>query len=764
MFDLSLSQSYIAALTGNENTICDWRLFHDKDKKYPALKLRGRLSDLAETLKQYNINGYGVCININAFKDTATKNLSDIDFIRTHVVDLDDVLTSQASYQAATTSDLPPHFAVQTSTGKFHLYWLVKPYTGNDFYKEQQEKFLTLYGGDSKIIDATRVLRVPGFYHNKKEPHLVTCWKISDRERYDFAEIQKFLADINVVNRIGKRKELGDSSKAAPSLPWLTFALNMIDPNNLSYGEWLATSAAFKQAGWSLTNENNLFDLWQVWCARYESNDVSENLTLWKSLKDTQCGWSHFQRVTNVQAYYNNNPVNPPNFSSPEPVKTEIQTEENNLIDAEILDTFGKKEWFKNCIFIESEGKIFTGTGRFMNQTQFNGKYGGKEFCLKPAGGKLTDDAWKAALRSTDWVIPKVDHVRFLPQKPSFSIILDDLGRKGLNVYIPAKIKTAEGDVTPWIMYLHKIFNTENDVKIFNDYVAHCIKYPGWKIPWAILLQSAKGIGKQMIGDVLKRSIGEMYTYQPDAEELVTGVSQFNGWMSNKILIIVDEVRVGDRNDLMNGLKTIITDRRIAVERKGIDQQMEDNVANWVFFSNHKDAFPIDENERRYCIFYSCLQSAQQIVDAGLNKEYFDSMYHWLEMEDGYKKIANWYLKYPIEKGSLSHRAPETSSYQEVLRIGRSPLRVILDDKIEGGERGFRAGFVSLPMFMKAVAESNIRTKPAEHTLRAIIEQKGYVELGKTKGPVVGEDLTHPSVIYGLKGLSVDMYESSQNT
>ena len=156
------------------------------------------------------------------------------------------------------------------------------------------------------------------------------------------------------------------------------------------------------------------------------------------------------------------------------------------------------------------------------------------------------------------------------------------------------------------------------------------------------------------------------------------------------------------------------------------------------------------------------MQTAEAIKNAGLTKEYFDKMYYWLEREDGYKKLAHYYQNYPLEKGNLSHRAPQTSSYAEVLRIGRSPLRVILDEKIEAGERGFRAGYVSFTMFQKAVADSSMRSKPAEHTLRNIIEQRGFVELGRTKDPVPGEDLTHPSWIFGLKGLKVEDYERSQ--
>ena len=762
--DLNLTRAFITSLTGSPDTVCDWRVINDRNKGEQGINLRGSLATLAKTLIDYNERFYGVFMTVNAMKPDGPRTLENVDFIRAQVADIDDVLTAQDSYNRAVSSATPPHFAVQSSQGKFHLYWLVEPYQGNDFYTQQQRKLAQFYNGDSNVIDATRVLRVPGFLHCKSTPQLVTCWGISNNPRYTHQQIADSLANVNIVERIGNRYQLGEPDLQAPSIEWLNFALTLVNPNDLIREDWLALSAAYKQAGWSLSNDEALRTHWLEWCAGYKDNDEKENIKLWNSIKDSEVGWGRFRRVTNVDAYINANST-PPTLKIVKEDEESYAPNPDDFEGMEVIDTDNKKVWFKNCYFVEREGRIFSPTGRFMNQTQFNGRYGGKEYVTKRGGARTTDDAWKAALRSTDWRIPNVDHCRFLPDLKPFTIVDDDLGRKGLNTYIPAIIRHKAGNVERWIDYLHRVFNTADDVKIFNDYVAHCIKYPGYKIPWSVLLQSAKGIGKQMIGDVIKFCIGESYTYQPDAEELVSGVSQFNGWMRNKLMILVDEVRVGDRNDLMNGLKTIITDRRIAVESKGVDQEMEDNVANWVFFSNFKDAFPIDENERRYCIFYSKLQTAVQIADAGLDKNFFDSMYHWLELEDGYEQLADFYLNYPIEKGALPHRAPHTSSYDEVIRIGRSPLRIILDDKLELKERGFRGGYVSFTMFQKAVADSSaIRTKPLEHTLKAIVENAGFEELGYTKAPVTGEDLTHCSLIYGKRGmaLTVDEYEKAQ--
>ena len=177
---------------------------HNKRKDIPAHHLRGTLNDLYPTLQQYNADGYGIFMNINAL-DGQGKELSNVQYIRTHVVDLDDLNTAQKNYEQAVASQPTPHFAVQSSPGKYHIYWLVEPYTGNEFYEQHQRKFKQLYNGDKSVIDATRVLRVPGFLHQKGEPFEVTCWNLNDSPPWTSATIQQSLAHVNIIDYYGGR-------------------------------------------------------------------------------------------------------------------------------------------------------------------------------------------------------------------------------------------------------------------------------------------------------------------------------------------------------------------------------------------------------------------------------------------------------------------------------------------------------------------------------------------------------------------------------
>lgn len=778
MTNYQLAEWYVWALTGNINTVMDWRLIHDQNAALPAHNYRGTLAEVMPTLTDYNARGYGVFCNINAMKPLVgneRRTLEHVEAIRTHVVDLDNTLTAAANYERAVAAGAC--FAVQSSPGKFHVYWRVAPYTGNDFYTLQQRKLAQLYDGDKKIIDATRVMRVPGFLHQKGAPALVNAWQLPAFDHIRTADaLASELAAVNVIEYASTRSPLGTPDMAAPSMAWLTFALSLIDPNDLDRGDWLSLSAAMKQAAWTLATPEEIYDIWVKWCEQYKGNDVGENLKLWESIRDTEVGWASIERKTTVKAYMlfgHKEPPAPkaaataptPSMPAAPPPAGALTIPQQPATDrtanmGEILSEYECQEWFKDCYFVEQSGKIFN-RGRFMNATQFNGRFGGKNFIITSTG-KITDEAWKAATRSTCWTIPKVDHIRFLPDRPSFEILEDELGRPGLNTYLPARIKAVEGDISPFLDWFNRIIPNKSDRDILIRYMAHCVKFPGYKIPWAPMLQSTEGIGKTIFREVMQHSLGIMYVYSPKADQLVASGNVFNAWMRNKIMIMVDEIKIDERRELIEILKPMISDSRVEIQGKGVDQDMEDNVANWFFFSNYKDAIPVNKNGRRYAIFYSALQGVEDILAAGMDEEYFKRLWSWLRDGGGKDAIAYWLLNYPIAKGDVPVRAPETSCTAEALQISRSPIEQVIVDCVSDGVTGFRGGYISTLAVMARVKAAGIRN-PTARTIQTCIENMGYVAIGRAVRPYMQEDANNRSEIFAARSdLKVQGYGQAQ--
>lgn len=769
--DFAQAQAFVAALTGNPEAVMSWRMIDDRDKAVPAYNRRGTLRECWQELCYYNSQGRGIFAVINE-TDGQGHRLVNLHHIRAHFVDLDNIMSGQNLQRAAAWVPAPS-FAVQSSPGKFHVYWPVQPYRDLDGFAMLQRKFAQFFESDPKIIDAVHVMRVPGFWHCKGEPFLSHCWMLpgyGQQTTRDVLEVA--LHGVNVVaGGYGLRKPLGDAELAAPSLQWLEYGLNLIDPNQIGRDEWISTTAAFKQAGWTLAEPGQLFDIWSKWCGRYAANDFGENLKQWNDLTETQVGWkSLVNKIPHLKAYMTlgdpkkmrvpDQPAPQPYTPSPAPVPAPDAPETDPRQGfGEILTPDEQAQYFKGCYSIIDVARILTPKRLLLNSAQFNQEYGGKLFIIS-SGGKTTDEPFKAATRGTQFRLPTIDTMRFLPSEPTNKIVYDELGRSGINAYVPARIKRQPGDISRFLRHMEAMIGNEHDRNVIYLFMAVNAQRPGHKLAWGVLLQSAEGAGKGVIKELLQYIVGKSYFYSPKARDLAESGAKFNAWMRNKLIIAVDEIRTDEKREMIETLKPFISEIEGEVQGKGQDQKLEDNFTNWFFFSNYKDAIPINENSRRYAVIYSDIQRARDLVQRGMNEAYFKDLRGWME-NGGNAAIYDWLMRYQLP-AEIPGRAPLTSSWSEAVRKSQSGLERALSDAIADGLQGFRGGWVSSAALAARIKALGMRSTSGQ-VLEKVIEDMGFHMIGRALRPYLVEDAAQRSTLYHMDvAARVESYGSAQ--
>lgn len=706
--DYNQALAYISALTQIDAnvSVVDIRLLHDTNKGVKGHAVRGTLPNLWPTILQHQNQGYGCFININDMDGNGLL-IENVRACRVAAIDLDNASAQQNFERACAWTPAPPQFGVNTSPGKYHCYWIVPPFNDLDCYTQRQRRLRQMFDGDKSIIDASRVLRLPGTLHlkNQSAPHLVTCFQLSGYGQVTQHDaLDGALAHINVIDGgHSERKPLGDPSLAAPSIEWLQRALDLTDPNNLDRGEWVSFMAGVKQSGWSLTDDTTLYGIFTAWCERYELNDPAENLKQWASVRNTEIGWPNIgRRVPQMQLEKHSQAVTIPAVAATVVSRPEDVIAPPPPLDCkgELLTAVEQQTWFKGCVLIGPESRIIDSKGILYNQSAFNASFGGKRFIVTQ-DGKTTDEPWKAATRGTQSPVPKVDGMTFLTGVPTGHIITDELGRDYVNTYVPARIDSEAGDVQPFLAHLSFMFPNADDQRILIEYMAHNAKYPGHKIPWAPVIQSTEGVGKNLIKYVMMHVMGDAYTYPVNSKELGESGGKFNGWMKNKLFLIADEIKVPKR-DIVDDLKDMISEKSLEMQDKGVNQNKYANVSNWLFFSNHQDAIPIGRNSRRFAVFYSAFQSADDIARYGLDDSYFNTLFDdYLGVGEanphkrGLRFIADYLLTHPIERGAIPMRAPTTSTMTEAIAVNRTPLQSFVLDCVEEGRSGFKGGWVN---------------------------------------------------------------------
>jgi hypothetical protein len=161
-----------------------FQVFDDSPLKgvHLAKIAHGTLDEEAERLSTWNAAGAGVFVTIGE-TDGMGRRAENVIRVRAVFVDLDG-----APLQPVLACALKPHVIVESSPGRYHGYWLVDDLPLDQF-APVQKAIAARFGGDPAVHDLPRVMRLPGFWHQKAQPFMTRVHRREDRLPYTADEI-----------------------------------------------------------------------------------------------------------------------------------------------------------------------------------------------------------------------------------------------------------------------------------------------------------------------------------------------------------------------------------------------------------------------------------------------------------------------------------------------------------------------------------------------------------------------------------------------
>ena len=195
-----------------------------------------------------------------------------------------------------------PHLEVETSPEKFHRY-LFTHSTNLDEFASVQERLVRDYGSDPSAKDLSRVLRLPGFYHQKVnakkgltgDPFMVRIVSSSNKS-CSWQEIKRLLPPVQASTRAGTVRSTRTVTVATAAS--LRSALHAIPAEEREV--WVRVGLALSELG------DVGKTLWIEWSqSAPEKYDPEDGERVWRSFESTdigyetifylaaQHGWSH---------------------------------------------------------------------------------------------------------------------------------------------------------------------------------------------------------------------------------------------------------------------------------------------------------------------------------------------------------------------------------------------------------------------------------------------------------------------------------------
>jgi hypothetical protein len=155
----------------------------------------------------------------------------------------------------------------------------------------------------------------------------------------------------------------------------------------------------------------------------------------------------------------------------------------------------------------------------------------------------------------------------------------------------PSDQRVTAEQIEPFMTYVREVIadgNEEYAHWVFS-WLADSLINPHQKPGTALVLVGVEGAGKTFLGEhILRKIIGPTHSGQTNSVSTLT--HNFNTIIDNKIFIQCDEAVHSYQRDVASRLKSLITDKDIIIEPKGINAYRKPNHIRLMFTSNEEHA------------------------------------------------------------------------------------------------------------------------------------------------------------------------------
>jgi len=305
---------------------------------------------------------------------------------------------------------------------------------------------------------------------------------------------------------------------------------------------------------------------------------------------------------------------------------------------------------------------------------------------------------------------------------------------------VEASDEDAKAALQRVIDHAHDIVAEPEDAEILLNFLAFIYQNPEARIRWAILLFGIQGNGKSFFVEMMKRLMGN------NAGEVAgtTVAQRFTGWAVNKLFIAIEEIRVPSESKyaILDKLKPFISNSEINVEHKGQDDRVVPNFASYMLLTNHDDALPLDDDDRRYCIIETRHRTKADIP----SPDYFDSLF--AALDNHIEAISHYFSTRDIPSTfKPNSRATETRGRYRMIEESKTSSRLAVEEAIADINNDVvNEGLVYVSALRSEAWHLTDITLPDQRGIGQQLKDMGYIKhtSGKhAKGPrIAGKERT----------------------
>lgn len=356
--------------------------------------------------------------------------------------------------------------------------------------------------------------------------------------------------------------------------------------------------------------------------------------------------------------------------------------------------------------------------------------YADRRVTTVDASGRLVETS--AAAQWLKW--PGRRRHRAIVYEPGQPAVTDD---GSYNLWRGWGCDPKKGDTRPFDEYLDRVFEAKKaERRWLEQWLAYPLQHPGTKLFSCVLLWSTDtGTGKTMLGKTMRLVYGQNFGVV--TEDRLHG--QFSDWAYAKQFVVGEEISGADRRAEMNRLKHTITGDTISINRKFQAPFDIRNVVNFAFFSNHPDAFFLEDKDRRTFVHE---------LTGGQDQKFFDSYVAWLERPASAPAVFARLMAVDLDGFNPHAPPPFTSAKADMVRLSGGEVDLLVRQLLESPDRYLRVGDSEVARDLYTLDEIHAMLDPdgkarlTRISVAKALRRQGLRELGSggvtrtSKGPL----------------------------
>lgn len=396
-------------------------------------------------------------------------------------------------------------------------------------------------------------------------------------------------------------------------------------------------------------------------------------------------------------------------------------------------------DWCHHWVFDASDDRFFHLQNKIsMSMQGFNAVYSRQSLTKKDIlEGRTAPSSTPSDLALNVYAIHEVYGRIYSPGQDTLYL---ENGIRIANLYPEYQVPTVPKELTPKdkrairvvMAHIDHLLADEDERRLFLNWLAWIVQNPGKLLKWAMVLQGVEGDGKSFWGSLLRAVMGVSNVKVLNASVLE---SNFNGWAAGQCVLVIEEPRLQGQNkyDVINRIKPLITNAIIPVHAKGKEPYDVENTTNYFLPTNFRDALPLNDNDRRYCVLFSRWQNREALREFNEeNPDYYSNLYR--AIEECAPAIRLHLTTHDVDADFLSGGdAPRTKAHSYMVAAAKpEPMRVIQELIDEGEYPDITEHLINATSLPDAMIGRDADI-PQTSGLAKLLEQNGYVLLGRVK-------------------------------